>query len=468
MAHWSVLAAVCSLNWALFFIYDLPATLSIPLCSHLSLTDHQLSYLISLLYTVYAAPNTILPFFSGAAVQRFGATAVLTLTMSTIILGQTLFALTVEAKLPLGMIIGRALIGLGAEVVGVVGVEIITRFFQDKNLSLALAINLSAGRMGSVANTLLVPRLLEPYGTVGATWIATLLTLTVATICALYLITISSSSKDQPRNLTEDTDTDNHPSIAFPLRHFPPVFWQLALLCLLGYGVLNTFTNSAQRFLAIHFYHGNQRQAGSEMSILFLIASLLVPIFGLLLDSLPATSYPAALITANILLVLAHTIFFIDTRPNNPSTAPAIPPLALHGTADALLTVAFWASVARCLLDVDVNLPPSPRLPLFKNENQVYDPNYETFPLENNHISTTPEPESNSEPQTSTAPIPEALRTLGLGIMASLMNLATVVVPVPLAVMENRAGFAVVEAVFVGLGGLGLGVIWLGWNWEFG
>ncbi|KAB8075438.1 hypothetical protein BDV29DRAFT_171976 [Aspergillus leporis] len=41
------------------------------------------------------------------------------------------------------------------------------------------------------------------------------------------------------------------------------IFWQLTLICILGYGGINTFTNSAQQFLAACFYRGDQRAPGA-------------------------------------------------------------------------------------------------------------------------------------------------------------------------------------------------------------
>ncbi|KAL2870527.1 uncharacterized protein BJX67DRAFT_377883 [Aspergillus lucknowensis] len=89
MTHWRVLAAV---------VYDIPAPLSIPISEHLSFSDHQTAYLVSLLYTVYSAPSIVLPFLSGTAVQRFGERRLLLATLSTIAIGQLLFALAVQTK----------------------------------------------------------------------------------------------------------------------------------------------------------------------------------------------------------------------------------------------------------------------------------------------------------------------------------------------------------------------------------
>ncbi|KAL4906423.1 hypothetical protein BDW74DRAFT_176751 [Aspergillus multicolor] len=437
MIHWRVLAAVGAMNWGGYFIYDIPASLSTPLSAHLSLSDHNFAYLISLLYTVYAVPNTVLPFLSGPAVQRFGERSVLLVITSSIILGQLLFALSVQTRFEFGMVVGRALIGLGGEVVGVIGCEIITRWFQDKSLSLALAINLSAGRLGSVANSTIIPRVTELYGVAPATWIATALSLGVATIGALYLLTVTKPAADKPQH--EDDGCTNAVD-PLSIRQFSSVFWQLALISFLTYGCLNPFTNSAQRFLAVRYYHGDQLSAGSAMSIVFILSGILVPAFGLLLDSLSSASYPRVLVVSNVLLALVHAIFLTGA-----GTSPILP-LCLLGTADALFTVCFWASVVRCLL------PPATDLhvhtPLLKAE----DSGSERVCGPYGPATDTPNPEEDRErlgAENLATPSGDAFRTLGVGIMTSLLNTSTALVPIPLAVMENLAGLAGLESVFL-------------------
>ncbi|KAL4983583.1 major facilitator superfamily domain-containing protein [Aspergillus falconensis] len=459
MTHWCVLAAVAAMNWGGFFIYDFPASLSTSLSKHLSLSDHQFAYLVSVLYTVYAIPNTVLPFLTGPAVQRLGERAVLLTIVSSIILGQLLFALAIHTRLELGMIVGRVLIGLGGEVVGVLGCEIITRWFQDKSLSLALAINLGAGRLGSVANTTIIPRLIELYGVASATWIATALSLGVATVGATYLLTITKPRVDKPWIRNEDNPKF---IVRLSFDQFSPGYWQLALICLLSYGCLNTFTNSAQRFLAMCYYHGDQRTAGSALSIIFILSGLLVPPFGLLLDSFSPTNYPRALITSSIFLICAHASFLTG------ATTSPIAPLCLLGTAEALFSVSFWASVVRCLLPLPLPTEAhAHNTPLLKTEDGRTEQVHEAI-----QSSTSPEhPESAGEgagdKRGAAKPAvchSDAARTLGLGMMCSLLNTSTAVVPVALAVMENLAGLLGLEAVFLALALAGfLAAVRLAW-----
>ncbi|CBF77657.1 uncharacterized protein ANIA_04374 [Aspergillus nidulans FGSC A4] len=399
MTHWRVLAAVAAMNWGGFFIYDIPASLSTPLSKHLSLSDHQFAFLVSVLYTVYAIPNTVLPFLTGPAVQRFGERAVLLTITSSIILGQLLFAVAVHTRLELGMIAGRVLIGIGGEVVG-------------------------AGRLGSVANTAIIPRLIELYDVTSATWIATALSLGGVTLGASYLLSITKRSYDYSQ-----VGDENNPKFIVPLsfRQYPSSYWLLALICFLSYGCLNTFTNSAQRFLATRYYHGDQRAAGSALS--------------------------------NIFLLSAHAIFLTGV-----STSPTLP-LCLLGTADALFSVSFWASVVRSLLPLSLPTETHPQnTPLLKTEDGRTEQVYVSNTVSDNSESAR---EGFADERRAGGPAvrrSDAVRTLGLGIMSSMLNTSTAVIPVALAVMENLAGLLGLEAVFLTLALAGfLATVRLAW-----
>lgn len=85
---------------------------------------------MSVLYTAYAAPNIIIPFFSGFAVDRVGEKLVLCATLGTVLVGQVIFSASIQWRNPSGMIFGRIFIGLGGEIIGVLGSEITTRWFK--------------------------------------------------------------------------------------------------------------------------------------------------------------------------------------------------------------------------------------------------------------------------------------------------------------------------------------------------
>ncbi|KAJ5784165.1 uncharacterized protein N7518_009842 [Penicillium psychrosexuale] len=95
--------------------------------------------------------------------------------------------------------------------------------------------------------------MVESFGVVCVVWIGSIVPLGVAVTGAFYLLAVDTT--------TSHHESENIDSIK-SLRQFPGVFWQLALICILCYGGIKTFTISAQRFLAAWFYDGDQRKAG--------------------------------------------------------------------------------------------------------------------------------------------------------------------------------------------------------------
>ncbi|KAJ5343822.1 uncharacterized protein N7506_003646 [Penicillium brevicompactum] len=426
--HWHVLVAV---------LYDLPAALSVPLQEHLGLSGSRYAYLVSALYTAYAAPNTILPFFSGIAVDRIGEKLLLFVTLGSVLVGQLIFSVSAQLKSPPGMILGRIFIGLGGEIVGVLGSEITTRWFKDKQLSLALAMVLSISRLGSVATSFFIPGIIDISGVVYAVWFGSLVSSGVAIAGAFYLLAARGISSTHHNGQSSDTTN--------PVRQFPLVFWKLALICVLGYGGINTFPISAQRFLAKWFYGGDQRKAGAVTGIPYFLSGALVPLFGLVMNMKFFQNYPLSLCATNIMMGTAHLLLLYTAQP--------IMPLSVLGVAYALYGVAFWAALARSLLST-VESKSKKAILDTSDENPHDDTRYGTIrPPTTSSWDLHDANERTNELEEAGA---DSLITLGYGIMTSLNNLSTAVVPIFLAKVETLIGFKGLELVFIILSLLGL------------
>lgn len=165
------------------------------------------------------------------------------------------------------------------------------------------------------------------------------------------------------------------------------------------------------------------------------------------------------MIISNIFLLSAHAIFLTGV-----STSPILP-LCLLGTADALFSVSFWASVVRCLLPLSLPTETHPHnTPLLKTEEGRTEQVYVSSTISDNPESAG---EGLADERRAGGPAvchSDAVRTLGLGIMSSMLNTSTAVIPVALAVMENLAGLSGLEAVFLTLALAGfLATVRLAW-----
>lgn len=136
-----------------------------------------------------------------------------------------------------------------------------------------------------------IQRLTQAYGIVAASWISTGITLTATFLSICYLASIGvDSSKAFDAEEGDDDDDDEEPAPSdfnanclSILASYPYAFWVLSMICVLGFGSIATFSNSAQRFLASVFYAGDQVAAGSAMRYPFHVP---VPVCGLLFECL--------------------------------------------------------------------------------------------------------------------------------------------------------------------------------------
>mmetsp|Transcript_11707 Transcript_11707/g.11650 ORF Transcript_11707/g.11650 Transcript_11707/m.11650 type:complete len:152 (+) Transcript_11707:252-707(+) len=122
----------------------------------------------NLLYSVYSYPNIILPLIGGVLIDKIGINFSIVLFSTLLVAGQGVFAIAgfvgesgedhVSTAFIIA-IIGRVVFGLGGESLNVCQSTIVSRWFKGKELSLALGINISVSRLGSVFNNYTMPPL---------------------------------------------------------------------------------------------------------------------------------------------------------------------------------------------------------------------------------------------------------------------------------------------------------------------
>lgn len=120
------------------------------------------------LYSIYSYPNVILPLIGGVLIDKIGLNFSIFLFSSLLVIGQGVFAIagflgTEEpSNTPfIVAMIGRFIFGLGGESLNVCQSTIVSRWFIGKELSLALGINISVSRLGSVFNNYSMPPIAE-------------------------------------------------------------------------------------------------------------------------------------------------------------------------------------------------------------------------------------------------------------------------------------------------------------------
>lgn len=180
--RWIILLLLNILLFGNYYCYDIPAALFSQLDDYMG-QPGDFGTLFSLLYTVYAVPNVILPLFGGYFTDTIGSNTCNIAFCLFITIGQIIFAFGLSIKSWPVMFIGRFVFGLGGENLNVVVCAILSVWFKGKELAFAFGLNLSVARIGSVVNNVLSPSLTNSIGIVFSLWFGVFLCV-LSTICA--------------------------------------------------------------------------------------------------------------------------------------------------------------------------------------------------------------------------------------------------------------------------------------------
>jgi nitrate/nitrite transporter NarK len=329
MLRWILLVLSCVGMLASYYVYDIPAALERELTQHFNLSH--VGY--NVFYSVYSFPNILLPLLGGTLIDHIGCDKCLVVFLGLVVFGQFLFTLGITHSSYTLAVIGRCVFGLGGESLTVAENTFLAMWFRGHEMAMAMGLNLSVARLGSVINDWLSPRFYEKGGLALALWAGTFLTVIgfCCIIAVVYLDRKSNQSHDAaPAH--EDADAVSLKDIV----HFPLSYWLLTISCVVVYATVLPFNNISGDFLR-EKYNIALEKADSYLSIPYTISAVLSPFLGLLVDRFGFRAVFIAV--ASLLLSLAHGLFSFT------SLEPAIP-LAIIGIAYCIYAASIWPSIA--------------------------------------------------------------------------------------------------------------------------
>lgn len=237
----------------------------------------------------------MLPFFGGYLCDILGAPLAFFLFTLAITAGQAIFAFGVSVKsLPL-MYVGRIVFGLGGENMSVGSSVILEEWFRNKEVALAMGLNVAVSRIGSVVNNVVSPAVANSTNVSVALWLGALIC-GVSVACALLVFPIDRAGEARIGNQRHSiakydftSENDDEPLIKYndpeEIGHFPAEsararslshalpedinppgnegeglsckqvskfrspFWLLAFCCLVTYGCVIPFNSVASSLL---------------------------------------------------------------------------------------------------------------------------------------------------------------------------------------------------------------------------
>lgn len=325
-----------------------------------------------LLYSVYSLPNTVWPVFAGALVDKVGARAGNIASTSLALGGHALVASGMASQSWLTAWAGRAVFGIGTELMCVSARIFVAEWFLGAEVALAMGVTLATGRLSSVANDA-VSGLFDADHVVTAFWVGVVL-------CgaSLFAAVVSSVidrrhetavearlgvTKDEAQRMmkpkqsfieNEDDDwlSGNQDATLWKsvkaffvtVRTWRWSFWLLCALCLTGYCSVVAFNNVASAFLEDRYTTAGQdtspERINQGLMVLFLSAAIAATFGGSLVDR---TGCRAGFMLGSSCVVLACHLTLGFTTAGSPTVELLF---AAMGCAFALFAAALWPAVA--------------------------------------------------------------------------------------------------------------------------
>ncbi|CEM27818.1 unnamed protein product [Vitrella brassicaformis CCMP3155] len=308
--RWGVLALACLIMIGCYYSFDNPAALNESLLDHFSpqLSVSEFEFYFNLLYSVYALPNIFLPLLFGYFIDIMGVRAALVILNAFLVVGQAVVCLgCYVVNMPL-MLTGRVCFGLGGESLNVAATVLLMQYFKEREMAMALGMNLCVARGGSVLNDLISPVIATRLGVTSALLFSEVL-LILCMLGSVGLVIIDARvERDTDRHNAEiaasvsthgatettvasttTTSSHSHRMSFMEAMRFGPVYWVASMVCLVLYCAILPFNNIASAFLVEEWYYDQppaqaREHAGQVMSIIFAFSAVASPIFGIVSD----------------------------------------------------------------------------------------------------------------------------------------------------------------------------------------
>lgn len=235
---------------------------------------------------------------------------------------------------------GYSVFGVGAEVTGITVTKIIAKWFQGKEVALAMGVQVALARVGSQAAYAVAIPIARNWNLDTPLFIGAILLIggLVAFLCFAAMdrkldrqVSINTASGDDEKFSFKDV-------IAVVSN---PGFWLIALLCVLFYSCVFPFQKFATE-LMITKYHVSEDIAGTFAGLPALGALFLTPVFGGMIDKRGKAA--SIMMLGSLMLIGVHAIYAI---PSIHASWIAIMLMIVLGIAFSLVPSAMWPSVAK-------------------------------------------------------------------------------------------------------------------------
>lgn len=235
---------------------------------------------------------------------------------------------------------GYSVFGVGAEVAGITVSKIIAKWFKDKELALAMGVQVALARIGSQAAYAIAIPVARAYQLDTPLLIGGVLLLGgMVAFIAFSFMDRKLDTQVKIDTTTPDEDKFSFKDVMAVVKN--PGFWLIALLCVLFYSCVFPFQKFATE-LMITKYGVSEDIAGTFAGLPALGALFLTPVFGGMIDKRGKAA--SIMMLGSLMLICVH---FIYALPFIHAAWIAIVLMIVLGIAFSLVPSAMWPSVAK-------------------------------------------------------------------------------------------------------------------------
>ncbi len=244
---------------------------------------------------------------------------------------------------------GFMIFGCGAEMAGITVSKAIAKWFDGKEMALAMGLEMAIARLGVFAVFSISPRLADSMG--GDPSVVVPVAFCTALLCIGLICFISFTFMDRTldrqlgvRKVDEPAEEEFKVSDVGKI-FGSKLFWIVAMLCVLYYSAIFPFQRYAANMLQCTL-HISATTAADIFRWFPMGAMVLTPLLGYYLDRKGKGA--TMLILGAILMIVCHLTFAL-LLPQFPSEALAFTAIVILGVSFSLVPAALWPSVPKIM-----------------------------------------------------------------------------------------------------------------------
>jgi len=333
--RWTALVIINAMVIGSFMTLEGPQPIETQIKQKLGIGESQ----YSMLYTFWAFPSIITPFFGGYLIDKFGIRPTTIAFGLAVTIGQFIYAYGGYSLNFSWMLFGRVVYAFGTDPLNVAQIFFTNKWFEGKELGLAMSITGAMFGIGRGLNSFISPILYDISGSITVPMMFGAFMCALGLILMFYLVKIDEED-DKRVQMMDPHHNMNHKEAEqvnlMDMKFFKPIVWML----IMNFAVIHAYTLCFNAF-ANDFYHVRYGftnvEAGMIISLCFVFFAVSGIICGKIIDS---KGKRATIMLYNSVLGVFCFIYFFMSPTSNKGMSTIIPQILLgaqQGNAEAAI-----------------------------------------------------------------------------------------------------------------------------------